>query len=162
MGSEPARRRGGGGGSGTPAGLRQALPEEEEDMGGEAAKGGSVAAPCASPPLYRRGRGWWLALQAPRVYWPREEEGNPSFPSPPIAIPLFRDLDLIPSGYDPIPFRGDLGAPRPGVWGLAPLPTSMWAPHAGGPPLRNLLEPSRYNTEKTRTFSGTLNMTSHI
>ena len=30
------------------------------------------------------------------------------FPSPPIVIPLFRDLDLIPLGYDLIPFRGIL------------------------------------------------------
>ena len=88
------RRRGGGLGRGE--GLHQNLGK----------------APMRLPTIYRGGGGWFLALE---VHWGIGKGGRkeiPSFPSPPIVIPLFRDLDLIPSGYDLIfLLRGDLGAP---------------------------------------------------
>ena len=68
MRSEPTRRRGGGGGSETPTGLRQARTYETwEELGEVMGKGRRVDAPNASPPLYRSGGGWLLALQSPRA-----------------------------------------------------------------------------------------------
>ena len=116
-------------------GFAKRVPEERcEELGATGGKGGGVAAPNASPPLYRHGGGWWLALQAPRVVGQGGEEGNPSFPFPTDRYPPFLGI-LILSLWDMILFllREDLGAPRPGLWGLSPLPTFMWVPHAGGP-----------------------------
>src|SRR3989337_116732 len=55
---------------------------------------------------------------------------------------------LILSLWDMIPFllREDLGAPRPGLWGLSPLPTFMWVPHAGGPHSRTFPVQYRKNS----------------
>ena len=78
---------------------------------GRAAPGERGEAPMRLPIIYRGGGGWFIALQ---VHWGIGKGGRkeiPSFPSPPIVIPPFRDLDLIPSGYDLIPSKGDLGVP---------------------------------------------------
>ena len=105
--SGPTRWYGGGGGSGIPAGLHLARTGETwEELGEVTGKGQRVAAPNASPPLYRRGGGWWLALQGPRVVVQRGRKEIPPFLPHRSLSPLFRDPDLIPLGYDTIPFKG--------------------------------------------------------
>ena len=78
--------------------------------------------------------GWFLALQ---VHWGVGKGGGKKshqFPSPPIGIPLFRDLDLIPSGYDLIPSKvGSWCALTRGVGPCTYYPRSCGPPHAGGP-----------------------------
>ena len=115
-------------------GFAKRVPEERwEELGATEGKGGGVAAPNTSPPLYRRGEGWWLALQAPRVVGQGGRKEIPPFLPHRSLSPFFGILIL--SLWDMILFllREDLGAPRPGLWGLSPLPTFMWVPHAGGP-----------------------------
>jgi hypothetical protein len=144
-------------------GFAKRVPEERwEELGATEGKVGGVAAPNASPPLNRHGGGWWLVLQGPRIVGQRGSKEIPPFLFHRSLSPFFRDSNLIPSGYDTIPFNEDLGAPRPGLWGLSPLPMFMWVPPCRWAPLQNLLEPSRYNTEKSQTCSGGQNRTSHI
>ena len=80
------------------------------------------------------GGGWFLALQ---VHWGVGKGGRkeiPSFPSPPIVILFFRDLDLIPSGYDLIPSKGGSWcALTRGVGPCPHYPRPCGSPHAGGP-----------------------------
>ena len=66
-------------------------------------------------------------------------------------------------GFPPSPplYIGSPGGAAKGG-ALPPLPTFMWVPPCRWAPLRNLLEPSRYVTDKTRNFSGDQNRTSHI
>ena len=76
--------------AGISAGLRQAQREGEVSREGEGgARGLGVIAPMRLPTIYRGGGGWFLALQ---VHWGVGKGGRkeiPSFPSPPIVIPLF-------------------------------------------------------------------------
>ena len=63
------------------------------------------------PTIYRGGGGWFLALQ---VHWALAKVGGKKshhFLPHRLLSPLFSDLHLIPSGYDLIPSKGDLGAP---------------------------------------------------
>ena len=78
--SEPTQQHGGGGGSRTPPGLRQVRTRETwEELGEVTGKGRRVAAPNASPHLYRHGGDWWLALQGPRVVGQRGRKEIPPF-----------------------------------------------------------------------------------
>ena len=63
------------------------------------------------------------------------------FPTPPIVIPPFRDLDLIPSGYDLIPSKGGSWCALNRVWGLAPT-THVHV----GPPMQVGPTPERFRT----------------
>ena len=95
--------------------------EEEEVLEeGEGCARGRVKLPCASP-LY-------IGVEGPG-FLPSKSIGalakvggkkSHHFPSPPIVIPFFRDLDLIPSGYDLIPSKGGSWCALTRVWGLAP------------------------------------------
>ena len=109
--------------------------EEEEVLGRErVAPGAMVKLPCASP-LYIgvEGAGFFPSKSIGALAKVGGKKSHP-FPSPPIVIPPFRDLDLIPSGYDLIPSKG-------GSWctlnrGVGPCPhypRSCGSPHAGGP-----------------------------
>ena len=71
------------------AGLRQAQREAEVSREGEGGARAWGAAPMRLPTIYRGGGGWFLTLQ---VHWGVGKGGRkeiPSFPSPPIVIPLF-------------------------------------------------------------------------
>ena len=85
------------------------------------------------PTIYRGGGGWFLALQ---VHWGIGKGGGKKshhFPSP-LLSPLFRDLDLIPSGYDLIPSKvGSWCALTRDVGPCPHYPRSCGSPHAGGP-----------------------------
>ena len=149
------------------AGSRQGfakLSEKERCHGREReAPGLGFDAPMCLPTIYRGGGGWFLALQ---VHWGVDKGGGKKshhFPSPPIVIPLFLGI-LILSLRDMILFllRGILVCLDQGCGALPPLPTFMLVPPCKWAPLRNLLEPSWYNTEKSQTFSGGQNRTSHI
>ena len=121
--------------------------------GGGLCQGQGVKLPCASP-LYIRveGSGFFPSKSIVALAKVGGKKSHHFLPHQ-LLSPLFRDLDLIPSGYDLIPSKG-------GSWcafttGVGPCPTTHV--HVGHPcrwaPLRNLLEPSRYNTEKSQTFS---------
>ena len=71
--------------------------------------------PCASPLYIGMGEEAWPLLQAPRAGDQGVGRKSPPFLPHRSRSPLFRDLDLIPSGYDPIPYRRGLGAPGLGV-----------------------------------------------
>ena len=72
---------------------------------GEGLRQGKCVAPMRLPTIYRGGGGWFLALQ---VIGALEKVGgrNPIISLPHrLLSPFFRDLDLIPSGYDLIPSK---------------------------------------------------------
>ena len=78
---------------------------------GEGCARGRGAAPMRLPNIYRGGGGWFLALKSIGAL-AKVGERNPIISLPHrLLSPLFRDLDLIPSGYDLIPSKGNLGAP---------------------------------------------------
>ena len=138
--------------------------EEVELERGRAAPGARVQLPCASP-LYIGVEGsGFLPSKSIRALAKVGGKKSHHFLPHRLLSPLFRDLDLIPLGHDLIPSRGGgiLVLLDQGCGALPPLPTFMWVPPYRWAPLRNLLEPSRYNTEKSRTFSGGQNRTSHI
>ena len=149
------------------AGSRQGFAKRKRGgrgvTGGREAPGLGVLLPCASP-LYIGVAGAGFLPSKSIGALAKVGERNPIISLPHrLLSPLFRDLDLIPSGYDLIPSKGGiLVRLDQGCGALPPLPTFMWVPPCRWAPLRNLLEPSRYNTEKSRTFSGGQNRTSHI
>ena len=125
---------------GISAGLRQAQREGEVSREGEGGARVWGAAPMRLPTIYRGGGGWFLALQ---VHWALAKVGerNPiiSFPHR-LLSPLFRDLDLIPSGYDLIPSKGGSWcALTRGVGPCPHYPRSCGSPMQVGP----TSEPSR-------------------
>ena len=146
--------------------LRQGFAKHNYGGGGvgegEGCARGRGAAPMRLPTIYRGGGGWFIALR-PLGRWQRWGKEIPSFPFPTNCYPPFLGI-LILSLRDMILFllRGILVRLDQGCGALPPLPTFMWVPPCRWAPLRNLLEPSRYNTEKSRTFSGGQNRTSHI
>ena len=78
---------------------------------GEGCARGRVKLPCASP-LYIgvEGAGFFPSKSIGALE--KVGERNPIISlSHRLLSPFFRDLDLIPSGYDLIPSKGDLGAP---------------------------------------------------
>ena len=86
--------------------------EEEEVLGRErAAPGARVKLPCASP-LYIGVEGAGFLPSKSIGALAKVGERNPIISLPHrLLTPFFRDLDLIPSGYDLIPSKGDLGVP---------------------------------------------------
>ena len=149
---------------GDPAGLRQAPRERRSTWErGRAAPEHGVRLPSHPPHIYRgKGEG----ARPPQI---QSEEGAAArgFALPPKA------RGAPPLGFPP-PMRMGLGG---GGW--FPWPIKARAPPynpcccigrggtISGPPdpsaiPRNLLEASRYNTGKTRTFPGTRTTTSHI
>ena len=76
-----------------------------------AAPGARVKLPCASP-LYIgvEGAGFLPSKSIGALAKVRGKKSHHFLPHR-LLSPFFRDLDLIPSGYDLIPSKGDLGAP---------------------------------------------------
>ena len=73
--------------------------------------GARVKLPCASP-LYIGVKGAGYLPSKSIGVLAKVGERNPIISLPHrLLSPLFRDLDLIPSGYELIPSKGDLGAP---------------------------------------------------
>ena len=130
--------------------------------GGREAPGLGVLLPCASP-LYIgvEGAGFLSSMSIGALA--KVGERNPIISLPHRLLSPFLGI-LILSLWDMNLFllRGILVRLDQGCGALPPLPTFMWVPPCRWAPLRNLLEPSRYNTEKSRTFSGGQNRTSHI
>ena len=102
---DPVARRRGGGSSGIPAGLRQAQAGRKRCHGREA-PGLGVLLPCASPLYIGVEVAGFLPSKSIGALAKVGGKKSHHFPSPPIVIPLFRDLDLIPLGYDLIPSKG--------------------------------------------------------
>ena len=130
-----AARRRGGGSSGD---LGRASPSSARGRGVTGGRGRrqglGVLLPCASP-LYIgvEGAGFLPSKSIGALAKVGGKKSHP-FPSPPIVIPLFRDLDLIPSGYDLVPSKGGSWcALTRGVGPCPHYPRSCGSPHAGGP-----------------------------
>ena len=120
------------------AGSRQGFAKRKRGgrgvTGGREAPGLGVLLPCASP-LYIGVEGLVSCPPSPLGHWPRWEERNPiiSFPTD-CYPPFFRDLDLIPLGYDLIPSKVGSWCALTRVVGPCPhYPRSCGSPHAGGP-----------------------------
>ena len=149
------------------AGSRQGFAKRKRGgrgvTGGREAPGLGVLLPCASL-LYIGVEGAGFLPSKSIGALAKVGERNPIISLPHrLLSPFFRDLDLIPSGYDLIPSKvGSWCALTRGVGPFPHYPRSCGSPPCRWAPLRNLLEPSRYNTEKSRTFSGGQNRTSHI
>ena len=96
---------------------------------GEGCARGRVKLPCASP-LYIGAEGAGFLPSKYIGALAKVGERNPIISLPhQLLSPFFRDLDLIPSGYDLIPSKV-------GSWGVGPCPhypRSCGSPHAGGP-----------------------------
>ena len=97
------------------AGSRQGFAKRKRGgrgvTGGREAPGLGVLLPCASP-LYIgvEGAGFFPSKSIGALA--KVGERNPIISLPHrLLSPIFRDLDLIPSGYDLIPSKGDLDAP---------------------------------------------------
>ena len=149
---------------GNPAGLRQALAGEE-GVSQEGGRRQGLRCGCPpSPPLYIGARERGEAQHCPFL------QGRG-------AAKRGRSASQVkwrpsPLGFPPSHAHGPWGAGAPGPLRLGHPPYSpCYCIGRGGtfsgPPdpsgiLRNLLEASRYNTEKTRTFSGTRTTTFHI
>ena len=98
------------------------------------APGLGVLLPCTSP-LYIGVEGAGFLPSKSIGALAKVGERNPiiSFPHR-LLSPLFRDLDLIPSGYDLIPSKGGSWcALTRGVGPCPHYPRSCGSPHAGGP-----------------------------
>ena len=107
-GRTPAARRRGGGACSSPVGLRQALLRRRWSWrGGGLRQGQGVKLPCASP-LYIGVEGAG-SLPSKSIGELEKVGGKKSHHFLPhrLLSPLFRDLDLIPSGYDLIPSKGE-------------------------------------------------------
>ena len=120
------------------AGSRQGFAKRKRGgrgvTGGRDAPGLRVLLPCASP-LYIGVEGAGFLPSKSIGALAKVGERNPIISLPHrLLSPFFRDLDLIPSGYDLIPSKG-------GSWctltrGVGPCPhnpRSCGSPHAGGP-----------------------------
>ena len=101
---------------------------------GRAAPGASVKLPCASP-LYIgvEGAGFLPSKSIGALAKVGGKKSHYFLPHR-LLSPLFRDLDLIPSGYDLIPSKGGSWcALTRGVGPCPHYPRSCGSPHAGGP-----------------------------
>ena len=106
------QRRGGDGGAWQSCRASPSTAGEEEDLGeGEGCARTWVKLPCASP-LYIgvEGAGFLPSKSIGALAKVGGKKSHYFLPHR-LLSPLFRDLDLIPSGYDLIPSKGDLGAP---------------------------------------------------
>ena len=129
------------------AGSRQGFAKRKRGgrgvTGGREAPGLGVLLPCASP-LYIGVEGAGFLPSKSIGALAKVGERNPIISLPHRLLSPFFILMRLDQGCGALP----------------PLPTFMWVPPCRWAPLRNLLEPSRYNTEKSRTFSGGQNRTS--
>ena len=119
------------------AGSRQGFAKRKQGgrgvTGGREAPGLGVLLPCASP-LYIGVEGLVSCPPIPLGRWQRWGKEIPSFTFPTDCYPPFRDLDLIPSGYDLIPSKGGSWCTLTSGVGPCPhYPRSCGSPHAGGP-----------------------------
>ena len=108
---------------------------EEDDLGeGEGCARTSCIAPMRLPTIYRGGGAGFLPSKSIGAL-AKVGERNPIISLPHrLLSPLFRDLDLIPSGYDLIPSKGGSWcALTRGVGPCPHYPRSCGSPHAGGP-----------------------------
>ena len=120
-----------------PQGVRPAL--DGQGGGGQEgeereAPGLGVLLPCASP-LYIGVEGAGFLPSKSIGALAKVGERNPIISLPHrLLSPFFRDLDLIPSGYDLIPSKvGSWCALTSGVGPCPHYPRSCGSPHAGGP-----------------------------
>ena len=120
--------------AGISAGLHQAQREGEVLRGEREAPGARVRLPCASP-LYIGVEGAGFLPSKSIGALAQVGERNPIISLPHrLLSPFFRDLDLIPSGYDLIPSKvGSWCALTRGVGPCPHYPRSCGSPHAGGP-----------------------------
>ena len=119
------------------AGSRQGFAKRKRGgrgvTGGREAPGLGMLLPCASP-LYIGVEGAGFLPPSSLGRWQRWEEINPILSFPHRLLSPFRDLDLIPSGYDLIPSKvGSWCALTRGVGPCPHYPRSCGSPHAGGP-----------------------------
>ena len=108
--------------------------EEVEFERGRVAPGTRVKLPCASP-LYIgvEGAGFLPSKSIGELAKVGGKKSHYFLPHRLLSL-LFRDLDLIPSGYDLIPFKGGSWcALTRGVGPCPHYPRSCGSPHAGGP-----------------------------
>ena len=105
--------------------------------GGREAPGLGVLLPCASP-LYIGVEGAGFLPSKSIGALAKVGERNPIISLPHrLLSPFFRDLDLIPSGYDLIPSKvGSWCTLTRGVGPCPHYPRSCGSPHAGGPHFR--------------------------
>ena len=101
---------------------------------GRVAPGARLKLPCASP-LYIGVEGAGFLPSKSIGALAKVGERNPIISLPHrLLSPFFRDLDLIPSGYDLIPSKvGSWCALTRGVRPCPHYPRSCGSPHAGGP-----------------------------
>ena len=132
---DPAARRRGGGSSGD---LGRASPSSARGRGVTGGRGRrqglGVLLPCASP-LYIgvEGAGFLPSKSIGALAKVGGKKSHHFLPHR-LLSPLFRDLDLIPSGYDLIPSKGGSWcALTRGVGPCPHYPRSCGSPHAGGP-----------------------------
>ena len=120
------------------AGSRQGFAKRKRGgrgvTGGREAPGLGVLLPCASS-LYIRVEGAGSLHSKSIGVLAKVGERNPIISLPHrLLSPFFRDLDLIPSGYDLIPSKvGSWCALTRGVGPCPHYPRSCGSPHAGGP-----------------------------
>ena len=108
--------------------------EEVELERGRAAPGARVQLPCASP-LYIgvEGAGFLPSKSIGALAKVGGKKSHHFLPHR-LLSPLFRDLDLIPLGYDLIPSKGGSWCALTRGSGPCPhYPRSCGSPHAGGP-----------------------------
>ena len=120
------------------AGSRQGFAKRKRGgrgvTGGREAPGLGVLLPCASP-LYIgvEGAGFLPSKSIGALAKVGGKKSHHFLPHR-LLSPLFRDLDLIPSGYDLIPSKGGSWcALTRGVGPCPHYPRSCGSPHAGGP-----------------------------
>ena len=120
------------------AGSRQGFAKRKRGgrgvTGGREAPGLGVDAPMHLPTIYRGGGAGFLPSKSIGAL-AKVGERNPIISLPHrLLSPFFRDLDLIPSGYDLIPSKGGSWcALTRGVGPCPHYPRSCGSPHAGGP-----------------------------
>ena len=119
---------------GNPAGLRQAPRERRSTWEREGCARTSSEAPMRLPTIYRGGGAGFLPSKSIGALAKVGEKKSHHFLPHRLLSPLFRDLDLIPSGYDLIPSKGGSWcALTRGVGPCPHYPRSCGSPHAGGP-----------------------------
>ena len=123
--------------AGSRQGFAKHLRERRRCHGREGGARAWGAAPMRLPTIYRGGGAGFLPSKSIGAL-AKVGERNPIISLPHrLLSPLFRDLDLIPSGYDLIPSKvGSWCALTRGVGPCPHYPRSCGSPHAGGPHFR--------------------------
>ena len=135
-----ARRRDDGGDAVLRQGFAKHTTEEERCWGGEGLRLGLCYAPMRLPTIYRGGGAGFLPSKSIGALAKVGGKKSHYFLPHRLLSPLFRDLDLIPSGYDLIPSKGESWcALTRGVGPCPHYPRSCGSPMQVGP----TPEPSR-------------------